>query len=84
MELTGVYWQPVSHLLEGRFEFLLVNVQHIRQVPGRKTDVKESGAVEVHNVRAEWQVRLGEPLLTSRELHQRYLARCYQAISKSE
>jgi transposase len=41
MESTGVYWKPVYHLLEGQFELLLVNAQHIKQVPGRKTDVKD-------------------------------------------
>jgi transposase len=41
MESTGVYWKPVFNLLEGRFEVLLVNAEHIRQVPGRKTDVKD-------------------------------------------
>src|SRR4051794_9106905 len=41
MESTGVYWKPVYHLLEGRFELLPVNAQHIKQVPGRKTDVKD-------------------------------------------
>ena len=41
MESTGVYWKPVYHLLEGRFESLLVNAQHIKQVPGRKTEVKD-------------------------------------------
>ena len=41
MESTGVYWKPVWHLLEGRFELILVNAQHIKQVPGRKTDVKD-------------------------------------------
>lgn len=42
MESTGVYWKPVFHMLEGRFEVLLVNAQHIKQVPGRKTDVKDA------------------------------------------
>lgn len=42
MESTGVYWKPIYHLLEGRFqEVLLVNAQHIKHVPGRKTDVKD-------------------------------------------
>jgi transposase len=42
MESTGVYWKPVFHLLEGRFqEILLVNAQHVKNVPGRKTDVKD-------------------------------------------
>jgi hypothetical protein len=39
---TGVYWKPVFHLLEGRFELLVVNAQHIKAVPGRKTDVKDA------------------------------------------
>ena len=41
MESTGVYWKPVCNILEGPFEVLLVNAQHIKQVPGRKTDVKD-------------------------------------------
>ncbi len=42
MESTGVYWKPVWNLLEsGPYEMLLVNAQHIKQVPGRKTDVKD-------------------------------------------
>src|SRR3954467_3691210 len=41
MESTGVYWKPVFNLLEGRFAVILVNAQHIKQVPGRKTDVKD-------------------------------------------
>jgi transposase len=42
MESTGVYWKPVWNLLEGHFELLLVNAQHIKKVPGRKTDMKDS------------------------------------------
>jgi transposase len=42
MESTGVYWKPIWNLLEERFEILLVNAQHIKHVPGRKTDVKDS------------------------------------------
>ena len=41
MESTGVYWKPVYNLLEARFTILVVNAQHIKQVPGRKTDVKD-------------------------------------------
>jgi transposase len=40
-EATGVSWQPVDPSREGRFEWLLVNAQHLKQVPGRKTDVKD-------------------------------------------
>lgn len=43
MESTGVYWKPVYHLLEAEpIEVLVVNVQHIKAVPGRKTDVKDA------------------------------------------
>jgi transposase len=42
MEATGVYWKPVWHLLEERFELVLANAQHIRNVPGRKTDVNDA------------------------------------------
>jgi transposase len=42
MEGTGVYWKPVYTLLEGSFEVLVVNVQHIKAVPGRKTDTKNA------------------------------------------
>src|ERR1700677_2907655 len=41
MESTGVYWKPVWNLLEGRLQLMLINAQHIKQVPGRKTDVKD-------------------------------------------
>ena len=41
-EATGVYWKPVFNLLEGSFEVLVVNAQHIKAVPGRKTDVKDA------------------------------------------
>lgn len=42
MEATGVYWKPVWHVLEGGVELVLANAQHIRNVPGRKTDVKDA------------------------------------------
>jgi transposase len=41
MESTGVYWKPLYNLLEGSFELVLVNARHIKQVPGRKTDVRD-------------------------------------------
>jgi transposase len=42
MESTGVYWKPIFHVLEGQFEVLLCNAQHLKHVPGRKTDVKDA------------------------------------------
>ena len=50
MEATGVYWKPVWAILEDSFELLLVNARHVKQVPGRKTDVKD----------AEWLCQLLE------------------------
>jgi transposase len=41
MESTGVYWKPVWNILEGVFDVILVNAKHIKQVPGRKTDMKD-------------------------------------------
>ena len=58
MEATGVYWRPVWAVLEGHFEQMLVNPQHIKAVPGRKSDTKDcewswqSGDV----ARTEWGV----------------------------
>jgi transposase len=42
MESTGIYWMPVYSILEGMFELVVGNATHIKQVPGRKTDVKDS------------------------------------------
>jgi len=42
MEATGVYWKPVWAVLEDDFELLLVNARHVKQVPGRKTDVSDA------------------------------------------
>jgi transposase len=41
MESTGVYWKPVWNILEGQVEVVLVNAQHIKAMPGRKTDIKD-------------------------------------------
>jgi transposase len=42
MESTGVFWKPIYNLLEEHFQVLIVNAQHIKTVPGRKTDVKDA------------------------------------------
>ena len=42
MEATGVYWRPVWHILESRFALVLANAAHIRNVPGRKSDVNDA------------------------------------------
>ena len=42
MEATGVYWKPVWHVLEGHVELVLANAAHIKNVPGRKSDVNDA------------------------------------------
>ena len=42
MESTGVYWKPIYAILEGGFEIVVANAQHVKKVPGRKTDVKDA------------------------------------------
>jgi transposase len=42
MESTGVYWRPIYYVLEDAFTLLLINMQHLKHVPGRKTDVQDS------------------------------------------
>jgi transposase len=42
MEATGVYWKPVWHMLEGRFQQILANAAHIKGVPGRKSDMNDA------------------------------------------
>jgi transposase len=42
MEATGVYWKPVWHVLEGQVELTLANAQHVKNVPGRKSDVTDA------------------------------------------
>jgi transposase len=56
MEATGVYWKPVWAILEDEFDCLLVNARHVKQVPGRKTDVSD----------AAWLCQLLEAGLLSR------------------
>src|SRR5262249_42328405 len=41
MESTGIFWKPIYNILEGRFTMLLVNARHLKQVPGRKSDVRD-------------------------------------------
>src|SRR3979411_17832 len=42
MESTGVYWKPIYAILEGTFDIVVANAQHVKKVPGRKTDVKDA------------------------------------------
>ena len=42
MEATGIYWKSVWHLLEGKFDLTLANPAHVRNIPGKKSDVKDA------------------------------------------
>ena len=42
MESTGEYWKPIYNILESNLEVMVVNAQHLKNVPGRKTDVKDA------------------------------------------
>lgn len=42
VESTGIYWKPIFNVVEEDFDVILVNAQHVKNVPGRKTDVKDS------------------------------------------
>lgn len=79
MESTGVYWQPIYNVLEGHFELLLVNAQHIKAVPGRKTDLRDAewlaellqhGLVRASYVPSAWQRHLRELTRTRTRLMQ--------------
>ncbi len=49
IESTGVYWQPIFNILEGSIDVILANAQHVKTLPGRKTDLRD----------AEWLAELG-------------------------
>ncbi|MGH2642456.1 MAG: IS110 family transposase [Chitinophagaceae bacterium] len=59
MESTGVYWKPVFNILEDELEVMLVNARHLKNVPGRKTDKKDS----------EWICKLLLRRFVERELY---------------
>jgi len=50
MESTGEYWKPIYNLLAGQLEVLLVNAKHVKNVPGRKTDVKDAEWLAFHKL----------------------------------
>src|ERR1700692_3939955 len=71
MEATGVYWKPVWHILsDGEFELTLANAAHVKNVPGRKTDVND--ATWLADLMAHGLIRAsfvpGEPTQQMRDL----------------
>ena len=61
MEATGVYWKPVWHLLDGHVALTLANAQHVKNVPGRKSDVNDAqwlaDLLAVGLIRGSWSRR---------------------------
>jgi transposase len=77
MESTGVYWMPVFAVLEGHFELIVGNAAHIKNVPGRKTDVKDAewiadlvrhGLIRKSFVPPKWQRALRDLVRYRRKL----------------
>lgn len=77
MESTGVYWVPVYAVLEGHFELIVGNAAHIKNVPGRKTDVKDAqwiaelircGLIRKSFVPPKWQRALRDLIRYRRKL----------------
>jgi transposase len=66
MESTGIYWKPLFNVLEEDFEIILVNARHIKNVPGHKTDKKDS-------------VWISKLLLSGLLFHS---ASCYQRVER--
>jgi len=67
MEATGIYWKPIWYILEGRFELVLANAAHIRNVPGRKSDVND--AIWISDLLAHGLIRASfVPQRASRQL----------------
>src|ERR1700739_712207 len=91
MEATGIYWKPIWHMLEGRFELVLANAAHIRNVPGRKSDVND--AVWISDLLAHGLIRASfvppaliqelRDLTRTRTQLTRELARHVQRIQKT-
>ena len=60
MESTDIYWQPVYAILEGACELIVGNAQHIKHMPGRKTDVKDSESIR--RMREQQELPPGAPV----------------------
>jgi transposase len=69
MEATSDYWKPFYYLLEdGPFEVMLVNVRHVKNLPGRKTDVSDAAWLaqldQAHGMKGNrWHLRIAMPVL---------------------
>jgi transposase len=90
MESTGIYWRPVHNILEGYLEVVLVNARHVKNVPGRKTDIEDSrwlaGLLRVGLVRGsfipEKEIRHWRELGRSRKKYSQSLGDCKRRVHK--
>ncbi len=90
MESTGVYWRPVHNIIEGYLKVVLVNARHVKNVPGRKTDIEDSrwlaGLLRVGLVRGsfipEKAVRQWRELGRSRKKYSQSLGDCKRRVHK--
>ena len=90
MESTGVYWRPVHNIIEGYLKVVLVNARHVKNVPGRKTDIEDSrwlaGLLWVGLVRSsfipEKAVRQWRELGRSRKKYSQSLGDCKRRVHK--
>jgi transposase len=85
MESTGVYWKPVHTVLEGGFDIIVGNAHHMKNVPGRKTDMKDAEWI-AHLIRLGLVARSFVPPKPIRELRDllRYRTKLVQARSAEE
>lgn len=81
MESTGIYWIPVWRILQGHFELKLINPWFIRQLPGRKTDVKDAEwiatVIQKNLVRGSYIP--GKTIQELRQFERRYVRLCEQS-----
>jgi len=81
MESTGIYWIPIWRILQGHFDLILVNPLFIKQLPGRKTDIKDSEwiatVVQKNLVRGSYIP--GRHIQELRQIERRYVRLCEQS-----
>jgi transposase len=81
MESTGVYWIPVWRILQGQFNLKLINPYFIKQIPGRKTDVKDSEwiatVIQKELIRGSYVP--GKHIQELRQFERKYVKLCEQS-----
>lgn len=87
MESTGVYWRPIHNVIEGYMEVILVNARHVKNVPGRKTDIADSkwlAELLRHGLLSRAYRQAGGSFIPEKEIRQwRELTRARRKITES-